>query len=125
MLGGAGLDLTVNVEIKPTHGMRLRRNTVRGLIDNGPAQKAGVKRGDKIIAVNGEEVDARSLRGALGDLEAGAKVTLTVERDGSEEKIPFQMGEREKVSECLIDPVEDPTPLMKAIRSSWLSGSEE
>ncbi len=52
--------------------------------DNTPASKAGLKVGDVITAVNGEQVDsALSLVGQIRERTSGQKVTLTVIRDGA------------------------------------------
>jgi S1-C subfamily serine protease len=71
---------------------------VAGLADGGPAEKAGLKAGDAILAVRGTTV--RNLAGlfrrvwALGD--AGVDVPLTVERDGRTVEVSVASGDRAK-----------------------------
>jgi serine protease Do len=60
---------------------------------NGPAAKAGLKRGDTIIAVNGEKVaDARDLSKKIATFAPGAKTSLTIWRDGKEREVTFEVG---------------------------------
>jgi serine protease Do len=48
-----------------------------------PADKAGIKAGDIILKINGQEVtDSRSLTRMVGNLKPDAKIAITVWRDG-------------------------------------------
>jgi S1-C subfamily serine protease len=63
---------------------------VSRLGDGGPAAKAGLKNGDRIVEVAGKAVKDRTewleiLRGC----KAGEKVELVVERDGKNEKLTY------------------------------------
>lgn len=50
--------------------------------DGEPAQKAGLKRGDLIIKVNGKDIeDANELKNTIGALAPGENVNITYERD--------------------------------------------
>jgi serine protease Do len=67
-----------------------------------PAEKAGLKAGDVIVAVDGVSVaDAGDLTRKIGDLLPGVKITLSVWSDGKTVKIPLVLGERnaEKVAQ--------------------------
>lgn len=60
---------------------------------NGPAAKAGLKRGDTILAVNGEKIaDARELSRKIATFAPGTKTTLTIWRDGREREVAFEVG---------------------------------
>ncbi|WP_436152380.1 trypsin-like peptidase domain-containing protein [Bosea sp. LjRoot90] len=60
---------------------------------NGPAAKAGLKRGDTILAVNGEKIaDARELSRKIATFAPGAKTSLTIWRDGKEREVSFEVG---------------------------------
>lgn len=69
---------------------------VVGLADGGPAERAGLKVGDAILAVRGSRL--RNLAGffrrvwALG--HAGVEVPLTIERDGRSADIAVASGDR-------------------------------
>lgn len=60
-----------------------------------PADKAGLKKGDVITAVNGTNLNARTGLGeALSALSPGDKVTLTVDRNGSTQTLTATLVER-------------------------------
>jgi S1-C subfamily serine protease len=58
---------------------------------NGPAAKAGLKVGDCVLAVDGKAVKtALEFAAALFAVRPGAKVELTVQRDGKTSKVVVQ-----------------------------------
>ena len=60
---------------------------------NGPAAKAGIKRGDTITAVNGEEIkDARELSRKIANIAPGSKVSVTLYREGHSRDVTFEVG---------------------------------
>jgi len=60
----------------------------------GPAEKAGVKRGDVITAVNNQQIaDPNSLRNTVAGMAPGTKTTLTVLRNGRDEQLPVALAE--------------------------------
>ncbi len=60
---------------------------------NGPAAKAGIRRGDTITAVNGEAVkDARDLSRKIAAFAPGSKTTITVYREGKSRDVTFEVG---------------------------------
>jgi carboxyl-terminal processing protease len=65
--------------------------TVISPIDDTPAQKAGIKAGDKIIKINGEFTQGLDLEKAVKLMrgDPGTKITLTLVRDGVDK--PFDV----------------------------------
>ena len=60
---------------------------------NGPAAKAGIRRGDTITAVNGEAIkDARELSRKIATFAPGTKTTITVFREGKSRDVTFEVG---------------------------------
>jgi len=60
----------------------------------GPADRAGLKAGDVITSVGGQETpDTTALSQALAAASPGDKVTLTVSRDGESRDVPVTLGE--------------------------------
>ncbi len=60
-----------------------------------PAEKAGLRKGDVIVAVNGDPVDsAASLVGYVREQTVGSTVTLTVLRNGASSEIKATLAER-------------------------------
>ncbi|HLM02114.1 MAG TPA: DegQ family serine endoprotease [Pyrinomonadaceae bacterium] len=68
------------------------------LVDNvkpgSAADKAGIKRADVVIAINGEKVeDSNVLRNRIAGTAPGTEITLTVVRDGSEQQVKVTLDE--------------------------------
>ncbi|WP_407275813.1 S41 family peptidase [Halothiobacillus sp. DCM-1] len=72
-------------------GMKDKVLTVIAPIDDTPAQKAGIKSGDKIVKINGEFTQGLDLERAVKLMrgDPGTKITLTLVRDGVEK--PFDV----------------------------------
>jgi serine protease Do len=58
---------------------------VKDVVEDGPASKAGLRKADVIVALNGKAIDGRALRVAIGSMAPGTKVDLKVLRDGREQ----------------------------------------
>ena len=59
----------------------------------GPAEKAGVKRGDVIVAIDGAPVsDSNTLRNHVAEHKPGTEMKLTVVRNGREESLTAKLG---------------------------------
>ncbi len=68
---------------------------IGSVIDDSPAQKAGLKKGDIITAFDGKEVkDLKQYSGILKTYKPGDKVTVTIVRNGKKSDIPLVLGER-------------------------------
>ncbi len=60
---------------------------------NGPAAKAGIRRGDTITAVNGEAIkDARELSRKIATFAPGTRTTITIYREGKSRDVTFEVG---------------------------------
>ncbi len=71
---------------------------IGGLSDNGPAEQAGIRTGDRVLAVNGEDVgDLAGLwRRVWASGSAGAEVKLRILRDTGAVTISVRSGDRAK-----------------------------
>lgn len=68
---------------------------IDGTIKDSAARKAGFKKGDVIVAVNGKKIKTtQDLIGQLRGLKVGAKVNMVVERDGWGKKVTVVLGKR-------------------------------
>lgn len=78
---------------------RVGLKEVRGVLVNsvsprGPADKAGIRAGDVITAVNGTPVDdPNSFRNRIAATSPGTSVTLSILRDGREQQVTARLGE--------------------------------
>ena len=86
-------------EITDEIARKLGLSEVRGVFvkqveSGGPADSAGVRQGDAILAFNGTAVnDGNSLRNHVAATEPGTEVTLTLFRDGHEQQARVKLGE--------------------------------
>ncbi|MFT4606145.1 MAG: serine protease Do, partial [Rhodothermales bacterium] len=87
---------------------------------DSPAEKAGVKVGDVIVAVNGSRLrDSNALRTMVGNMPPGARVELDLMRDDDEKSVTVELGRRADIisdnvesdevapAEDRVDPVAD------------------
>ena len=98
-LGGTGtgksalVNALVGAEVVHGYlGVRFRGETdgdgrpgveVLGVLPGAPADRAGLKRGDRILEANGKPVDQPvRLENVLSVLPSGSEVTIKIERDG-------------------------------------------
>jgi len=79
--------------LKANHGDYVTAERGRSVQANGPADKAGIKDKDVIVAVNGFKVgEVASVSTLISEYEPGEKVSLTVLRDGKELKLTATLG---------------------------------
>lgn len=73
---------------------------ISGVIDDGPAAKAGLEAGDVIIAIGGDSVASgmNALTKALRARESGDQVDVVVLRDGDEETFSVTLGSRGSIA---------------------------
>ena len=68
---------------------------VTEVTEGSPAAKAGLKRGDVVVEVDGRKVEtSRDLLLRVGALTPGTKVNVKVARDGDEKSLVVELGER-------------------------------
>jgi Do/DeqQ family serine protease len=76
-------------KLKDTKGV-----LVGGVQPGSAAEKAGITRGDVIIAINGEKVeDSNVLRNRVAGTTPGTEITLTIVRGGSEQQVKVTLDE--------------------------------
>ena len=67
---------------------------VTNVTPGGPADKAGIKRGDVITAINNQPViDNNSLRNTVASLGPGANATVTLQRNGRDQNLSVALAE--------------------------------
>jgi len=72
----------------------VRGALISSVQQGGPANRAGVQRGDVILALNGSPVaDSNALRNQIANTEPGSEVTLTILRDKREQQIRVKLAE--------------------------------
>ncbi|HKC43208.1 MAG TPA: trypsin-like peptidase domain-containing protein, partial [Burkholderiales bacterium] len=72
---------------------------ITGVEPNGPAEKAGVKPGDMLLAVNAKPTpDSGAMLDAVAELKPGSNATLTLRRDRKELDIQVSVSRRPQVA---------------------------
>ena len=97
-----------------------RGYTVRAVDAGGAAERAGVRPGDELLAVNGR-APRRSPAETFAGMEPGSKVELKLRREGREFKAKYAAGRASEVV-FLVSPIANPDPLQQRILEGWLSG---
>lgn len=79
------------------YGLRgVRGVVVEKVMENSPAAAAGLKDGDVILRLNGDEITStRKLTRLIGEIEPDHQVKITVSRGGSEQEITATLGKRQ------------------------------
>lgn len=97
ILGVKGGEVTA--ELAEAMGYKNSRGAfVSEVIQDGAAEKAGVKAGDVITSVNGKEIHTfGELRAKIASLGAGKEVKLGLIRDGKETNVEVTLGESESM----------------------------
>lgn len=68
---------------------------IKSVTAGSPAEEAGLKKGDLIRAIDGEEMDSvEAVTDRASDAEPGDELTFTVERDGEQQDIDVVLAER-------------------------------
>ncbi len=81
-------DLAESFNLDSTKGI-----LVSQVVDDSPAEDAGLKQGDIILELNGEEVrKVTEFRNRIALTVPGTKVTLTIQRDGDTKTIKVEIG---------------------------------
>jgi Do/DeqQ family serine protease len=91
---GVGIQ-PVTPDIASGLGLKEARGVLINSVTPGsPAEKAGLKRGDVILQLNGQAVsETNALRNQIASSKPGTQVTLRILRDGREQDIRVTLGE--------------------------------
>ena len=91
-LGLAHIELTADVREKVGTDGALVTQVLKG----SPADKAGVKAGDVVLAVNGTSVTSANFQAVVRSLEPGAMANLSIVRDGEKLNSTAELADRGK-----------------------------
>ncbi len=89
---GVELELNKQETIKDGEKVKTTKTIVKKVIKGTQAEKAGLKEGDVIIAVENDK--NLEIGKAIQEKEIGDKITLTVERNGKVQDFAVEIGER-------------------------------
>ncbi len=94
-------DIADSLGLKPAHGA-----LIAGIEPKGPAQKAGLRTGDVILQLDGQDVDGRSLPRRVAEAVVGESGQFALWRDGKRQMLTIQIGNF---------PEDQPKPEVKAV----------
>ena len=84
-------DVAAQADIKADHGQLVEE------VPNGPAKDAGIKPGDVVLAIDGQQIDAtHSFQEVLFSHKPGETVTVDIQRGDEEKTVQVTLGERPK-----------------------------
>ena len=100
-----------------TFGNGLAQGALVTLVESGsPADKAGLKAGDLITAIDGQTIDAtHSLSTLLTQKKPGENATLTIRRNGQQQTVTVTLGSNPSNSTAAYLGIQFATPRMRNI----------
>ena len=114
-------------DISPTLKEALELPTLDGalvsdVVDDSPADKAGLEQGDVIVAFNGEDIlDASDIRNSVGLIEPGERADITYLRDGKRRSTRIEVEEFEEEREILDEEAADEIPAMESFSGASIT----
>jgi serine protease Do len=90
----------VNDAMRSALGLGERKGVlISDVFKNQPAEKAGIKRGDVVLSIDGKAVEtSNDLKNAVAVIEPGKKVAVVVFRGGKELTVTVVLNERDEGS---------------------------
>jgi serine protease Do len=100
-MGVSVQDLTP--DLAKSFGLELPKGAlIADVVKGGPADKAGLKRGDVILTYQGKEIpDSSMLRNDVANTAPGEDATVTIWREKKQEEIKFKVGNAEELAKTL------------------------
>ena len=97
-LGFTAQDLSP--ELAEAFGIKQRKGVVVARVEEeSAAEKAGMRAGDVIIAVNGDQVeDSTDVRNMIGLIRVGTKIEIDIVRDGKQKRLVAKIAEKKSKS---------------------------
>jgi serine protease DegQ len=89
----------ITPELAESFGLTRKSGTIiAGVLKGGPADKAGMKPGDILVAVNGKPVnDTTEMLNLIAQLTPGEKASMTVMRKRQETRVDVTVGKRPRI----------------------------
>jgi len=67
--------------------------SILNVLEGAPAQKAGLKKDDIVLKVNGQDVEGlRATVAMISQCRPGSDLTMRVRRDGKEQDVTLKLG---------------------------------
>lgn len=99
---------------------------VSSVVDDSPADKAGLREGDIITDFNGEDIlDASDIRNAVGYVQPGERAQISYLRDGKSRSTRIEVEEVDEPRETLTADAADDIPAMESFDGATLTDIPE
>ncbi|MHB8910707.1 MAG: Do family serine endopeptidase [Syntrophales bacterium] len=106
-LGVDTQDLTPELA-KTAHAETFKGAFIADVVKGGPAEKAGLKKNDVVVAFAGKAIiDSSMLRNAVAAAPIGQEVRITIERNGKKEELSVVIGNLESANKILANTVKE------------------
>jgi len=118
-------------DITPTTQEALKLPTLDGalvsdVVEDSPADKAGLKQYDVIVAFNGEDIlDGSDIRNAVGLVEPGESADITYLRDGKRRSTRIEIEEFEEEREVLDESAVEDIPALESFSGASITDIPE
>ncbi len=90
------------------HAGTLKGVLIVDVVKGGPAEKAGLKKNDVVIAYRGKEIpDSSTLRNDVAETAIGTEAKMTILRNGKREELTVRIGSLEASTKVLAASVKD------------------
>ena len=91
----------ITVDLAESFGLSTRSGAIiAGVVKGGPADKAGMKPGDILVAVNGKAVaDTNDMLNTIAQLAPGSTAQMTLLRKSVETKVDIEIGKRPRIKQ--------------------------
>ena len=101
-IGVSVQDLTA--DLAKSFGLQLPKGAlIADVTKDGPADKAGLKRGDVILAYQGKEIaDSSALRNAVANTSPGQEASVALWRENKKEELQVKIGNAEQLVKTLV-----------------------
>ena len=88
-----GIGVTIVTYLEPTANIKTPGVYIYGVTEGGPAEAAGVKVGDRLVALDGKELTQDEFVLVIRSKNVGDEVVLTIERNGEMQEITVVVGD--------------------------------
>lgn len=119
VMEAAGLAPSLQLIDLPDLGADLRGTSVLYVVAGGEAEKAGLRQGDRVVGINGSEVNRSTIREVLGRTKPGEEAKLTILRGDERFEATLTPKLRQRAT-CKLRRADDATELQKQILNAWL-----
>jgi len=109
----------VTPEVAKSAGIEERQGAlIAEVVKGGPAEQAGLRQGDVVLAYGGKEVaDASALRNAVAVTPVGHEVQVTVLRGGQKQELTAKVGNLAEANKALLGGCPRNNPFDLSVRS--------